>query len=96
MDTLPQVITEEQRKAINNALKEMSASFTRVDAEKDLQKDIATKMYEEYQVPKRDFNKLAKIFHASSLVEEAAKNEEFIIFAEAVLNEGRVLEYNEQ
>ena len=36
-------------------------------------------------VPKKDFNKLAKIYHASTLAQEAAKSEEFMQFAEAVL-----------
>jgi uncharacterized surface protein with fasciclin (FAS1) repeats len=93
-ETLPQVITQEQRETITNALKEMSASMTRVAAEKDLQKDIADRIKEECMVPKREFNKLAKIYHASSLVEEAAKNEEFIAFADAILNGVNVLENN--
>jgi hypothetical protein len=36
-------------------------------------------------VPKKDFNKLARIYHASNLAQEAAKSEEFMSFAEAVL-----------
>lgn len=84
-ETLPQVVTEEMRKIIQGALKEMSASMLRVEAEKDLQKDIAERIKEECEIPKREFNKLAKIYHASNLVEEAAKNEEFLSFAEAIL-----------
>jgi len=84
-ETLPQVITEDLRKKIQGALQEMSASMTRVEAEKDLQKDIAERMKEECMIPKREFNKLAKIFHAANLAEEAAKNEEFLAFAEAIM-----------
>ena len=84
-ETLPQVITEEQRKKIQGALREMSASMLRVESEKDLQKEIAERMKEECEIPKREFNKLAKIYHASNLVEEAARNEEFLAFAEAVM-----------
>jgi hypothetical protein len=43
-------------------------------------------MFDELNVPKKDFNKLARIFHASNLVEEAQRNEEFMEFAEAVLS----------
>jgi methyl-accepting chemotaxis protein len=82
---LPTTITDKDRKDIQNALREMSDSMTRVSAEKDLQKDIAQKMLDEIGVPKRDFNKLAKIYHASNLMEEAARNEEFMEFAEAVM-----------
>lgn len=84
-NTLPSHVTADQRKMIQDALKEMSNSMTRVDAEKDLQKDIADRMKEECDIPKRDFNKLARIYHASNLVEEATRNQEFIDFAESVL-----------
>lgn len=92
---LPQVITEEQRKLIQGALKEMSDSMVRVEAEKDLQKDIIERIKEECDVPKRDFARLAKIYHASSLVEEAAKEEEFMEFAQAVMSPtDNLLEHN--
>lgn len=83
--SLPSTITDADRKTIQSALREMSNSMTRVSAEKDLQKDIAAKIAEDLNVPKAQFNKLAKIYHASNLMEEAAKNEEFMEFAEAVM-----------
>ena len=85
MSDLPSTITNEDRKKVQNALKEMSDSMTRVQAEKDLQKDIAQRMLDEVGVPKKDFNKLARIYHASNLMEEAARNEEFMEFAEAIM-----------
>lgn len=85
MSDLPSTINSEDRKKIQGALKEMSDSMYRVSAEKDLQKDIAQRMLDDIGVPKKDFNKLARIFHASNLVEEAQRNEEFMEFAEAVL-----------
>jgi hypothetical protein len=84
--SLPSTITDADRKTIQSALREMSDSMTRVSAEKDLQKDIAAKIAEDLNVPKAQFNKLAKIYHASNLMEEAAKNEEFMEFAEAVMS----------
>ena len=83
--SLPSVITDSDRKVIQNALREMSDSMTRISAEKDLQKDIAEQILEKVNVSKKDFNKLARIFHASNLMEEAARNEEFMEFASAVL-----------
>jgi hypothetical protein len=83
--TLPSIITDHDRKVIQNALREMSDSMTRIAAEKDLQKEIAETILEKVNVPKKDFNKLARIFHASNLMEEAARNEEFMEFAEAVM-----------
>lgn len=85
MSDLPSTITSADRKEIKKALKEMSDSFYQIEAQKDLQKDIAQRMLDDLGIPKKDFNRLAKIFHASNLVEEAAKNEEFMEFAEAIL-----------
>lgn len=85
MSDLPSTITSEDRKKVQDALREMSDSMTRVSAEKDLQKDIAQRMLDEVGVPKKDFNKLARIYHASNLMEEAARNEEFMEFAEAIM-----------
>ena len=84
-ESLPLVITEEHRKQIQGALSEMSNSLTRIEAERDHMKAIAEKILEDCLVPKKDFNKLAKIYHASNLAQEAAKSEEFMNFAEAVL-----------
>lgn len=85
MSDLPSTITDLDRKKIQNSLKEMSDSMTRVAAEKDLQKEIAEKIKEDCNVGKAHFNKLARIYHASNLMEEASKNEEFMEFAEAVM-----------
>ena len=84
-ETLPTIITEKNRKQIQGALQEMSNSMVRVEAEKDHMKAIAEKILEDCLVPKKDFNKLARIFHASNLAQEAAKSEEFLQFAEAVM-----------
>ena len=84
-ETLPTIITEKNRQQIQNALKEMSNSMVRIEAEKDHMKAIAEKIPEDCLVPKKDFNKLARIYHASNLAQEAAKSEEFMQFAEAVM-----------
>lgn len=85
MSDLPSTITELDRKKIQDALKEMSNSMTRVAAEKDLQKEIAAKILEDCNVGKAHFNKLARIYHASNLMEEASRNDEFMEFANAVM-----------
>ena len=84
-ETLPEVITDEMREGIRKALVEMSGSFLRTEAESDFRKDIAERMKTEFNIPKREFNRLAKIYHASNLTEEAKKNEQFIEFAAAIL-----------
>jgi hypothetical protein len=67
-----------------DAFKEMSNSYTRAEAEKDLQKDIAEKMKSEFGVPKPTFNKMAKMYHAANLAQEASRDEEFYEFARSV------------
>ena len=96
LDTLPQVVTPEMKEAITGALQEMSNSFVRMDAERDLQKDIVDRMKEELDIPKNYFKKLAKMHHARNLAEEMSKEEEFFNFAVAVLDRGEnSLEYKE-
>jgi len=90
-EQLPEVITPELQKAMQGALKEMSNSMFRTESEKDLQKDITQRMKDEYDIPKRDFTRLAKIYHASNIAEEERKNESFINFARAVLNTDNAL-----
>ena len=76
MTDLPSTITDTDRKKIQGALKEMSDSMTRTAAEKDLQKEIAAKILEDCNVG---------IYHASNLMEEASRNDEFMEFANQVM-----------
>jgi len=92
---IPRVVDDKMRDELRKALREMSDSMTRVASEKDHMKAIAEKMKEEYQVPKRYFNKLARIYHAANLMDEMARNEDFMNFAEAVLNPPKLIN-NEQ
>jgi hypothetical protein len=84
--TLPSVVTRDLAIAMGEALKEMSKSFTRIEAEKDLQKDISSRMKDEYGVPKPVFNKMAKLYHAANLAQEEARNEEFMEFTRSVFS----------
>jgi len=96
VDTLPQVITPELKETVQKALKEMSNSMYRSEAESDLRKGIAERMKDECGIPKNMFNRLAKINHAANLAEESAKNEEFLEFAQAILDNGSTtLEFKE-
>ena len=81
---LPTVISTELAKAIGGALVELNHSYTRTDAEKELQKDIFEKMKKDHGMPRAALNKMAKLYHASSLAAEESKNSEFYDFARAV------------
>lgn len=53
----------EDRKKIKNALQEISDSLTRMEAERDLIKDIVKDVSDNYQLPKKYINKMARIYH---------------------------------
>jgi hypothetical protein len=59
------------------ALKDMSTSMTRVDAEKDLQKNIKNDICKELDLNKKVFSKLAKTYHKQNFSEEVQAHEEF-------------------
>ena len=54
-------LTPEDKKRFGNAIKEMSDSMTRMDAEKDLIKDIVQVTFENHGVDKKHLRKLAGI-----------------------------------
>jgi len=59
----------EDRKAIKNALQEISSSFTRMEAERDLIKDILQTVQDNQNIPKKYVRKLAKIYHKQNFSE---------------------------
>lgn len=61
----------EQRKKFRDALQEISNSMTRIEAERDLIKDIKAELVQEFELPKKTINSLAKIYHKQSFDQEA-------------------------
>ena len=61
---------------LKDAIKEISASWTRVEAERDFVNDALSRMQEEVDVPKKEIRKLAKIFHQQNLEEVKEEFEE--------------------
>lgn len=69
-------LTEQQRKDIRNCLTEISNSYTRIEAERDLIKDVLNRMQEEFDMNKKLSRKLARIYHKRNIEEEIAAAEE--------------------
>lgn len=65
--TLPS--NEVDRKTIKNAVSEISASWTRVEAERDHVNSILEKLEEEFELPKKEMRKVARIYHKQNLNE---------------------------
>jgi S-adenosylmethionine synthetase len=77
----------EAKKRFNNKLSEISASFTRVEAERDLVKTIVSDLAEEFQIDKKIVNLLARTYHKSDFKEKVAEKTEFEIIYETITGE---------
>lgn len=78
------VLTPEQKKDLQNAIREISNSMVRTEAERDLIKDIVKTQSDNLQIPKKIINKIAKTFHKQSLHQEVADHEDFVELYEKV------------
>jgi hypothetical protein len=65
-------------------LQEISNSLTRIEAERDLIKDILQKMQDEHEIPKKLSRKLAKTYHKRNFDEEVAQQNDFVEVYETV------------
>ena len=68
----------EDRKKIFAAIKEISNSMVRIEAEKDLIKDIVKDVSDNYQLSRKVVNKMAKVYHKQSLSQTVAEHDEFV------------------
>jgi len=65
-------------------LQEISNSLTRIEAERDLIKEILEKMQDECELPKKLSRKLAKVYHKRNYEEEIAEQSDFQTVYESV------------
>lgn len=62
---------------IKNRFTEISNSWTRVSAEKDLVKEIFQDLKEEYEIPPKLARKLARAYHKRNVQEVVAEDNQF-------------------
>ena len=72
------------REKLLASIKEMSNSMTRVDAEKDFQKDIIDKVNDELGLEKKYVRKLATIYHRQNFTTVQQEQEELVELYEAI------------
>ncbi len=72
-------------KKISDAVIEASNSKLRIDAERDLIKDIASRMHAEIGIPKKMFNQMVKVYHKQNYGTVAKESEEFQELYEKVM-----------
>jgi len=76
--------TPQDKEKLLNSIKEMSNSMTRVDAEKDFQKDVIDKVNDELGLEKKYIRKLASIYHKQNFTVVQSEMEEVQELYEAI------------
>ena len=77
-------LTPEQKKDLQKAVHEISNSMTRMEAERDLIREIVKDQSQNLQIPKKIVSKIAKTYHKQNLAQEVADHEEFVELYESV------------
>ena len=75
------------RKVIKKCMDELSASMSRIDGERDFTKEAINNICEEYEMSKKTFRKLAKVYHKQNFSKEVAEHEEFETMYEQLTGE---------
>lgn len=77
-------LTPADKQRLINALKEVSGSMTRMEAERDLVKQLKKDLRTEFEFRTKVLNRLAKTFHKQNYGEEQEIHAEFETIYEAV------------
>jgi hypothetical protein len=81
--------TEEDRKKFMGSIQEMSNSLLRIEAERDLIREIVKEKSDEFKISKKVINKIAKTYHKQNRTQVEAEHEEFLeIYDEATSKKG--------
>lgn len=72
------ISSTEDRKKIFAAIREISNSFTRIEAERDLIKETVKDISDNFQIPRKVVNKIAKTYHKQNMTQVEQDHEEFV------------------
>lgn len=75
----------EDRKKVKQAVLEISNSLTRIEAERDLIREIVKEVSDNHQLPRKIISKIAKTFHKQNLAQEVADHEDFVDLYDTVV-----------
>lgn len=70
-------------------IQEMNDSLTRISAERDLQKEILDKAFEEIGLDKKLVRRMSKVYYKSNFSEEVENDNTFQEFYEMIINGGK-------
>lgn len=68
----------EDRKKIFGAIREISNSMVRIEAERDLIKETVKDISDNFQISRKIVNKMARVYHKQTLTQEIDQHEEFV------------------
>jgi len=72
------------QKKIRDALQEISNSLTRIAAERDYIKEAIKDTCEQFELDKKLFRKMAKVYHKSTFSEEVAEHTQFEVMYQTI------------
>jgi hypothetical protein len=78
------------RKAILDCMKELSASMTRVEGERDFQREAIKELCDNLELSKKTFRRMAKVYHKQNFTKEIEEHEEFETMYETITNSTRM------
>jgi hypothetical protein len=74
------------RKAIYDALKEISNSMARIEGERDLIREAINNTCDNYNLNKKTFRRMAKVYHKQNFNQEREEHEEFESMYQIITN----------
>ncbi len=80
-------LSEGSREELEGCIKEAAGSLLRAESERDLRKEIAKRVKENFDIGPANFNKLVKMFHAQNKEEVQAQTDMLVSMYETVFSE---------
>lgn len=74
---MTQISNPADRAKIKKMLHEISGSMTRIQGERDLIKETVKEMSQEFNLSKRQLNRMAKVYHKQNFTSEHEEHVEF-------------------
>ena len=79
-------LTETDRDYIKASIKDISNIMSVIALKRDEIKEAVVALHETYQIPKKDLNKMIKVYHAQSFNEEVNGSERLIELYESIFD----------
>jgi Transcriptional regulator DsbA len=90
MSDTPETVTivipssEADRKRLRGMIEEMVVCHALIDAQRDTRKTICATAHEEFGIPKKMINKMARIMHKHNYASERAEQDDFDALYETI------------